>query len=907
MTLSPGTRLGPYEITAAIGAGGMGEVYRALDTKLGRAVAIKVLPTVLAQDAERLARFEREAKLLASLNHSNIAHVYGFESATLPHGSTAHFLAMEMVEGEDLAERLKRGAIPVDEAITIARQIAEGLEEAHEHGIVHRDLKPANVKLTPDGKVKVLDFGLAKAYESNAAGESADVSHSPTMSRHATEAGMIMGTAAYMSPEQARGKTLDRRADIWSFGVVLFEMLTGTRLFSGETVSDVLAAVLTRAPDWKELPQGTPAGVRALLRRCLERDPRKRLHDAADARILLEDLSLEGGVEEDPDRARRGARPGGRSVWVSRIAFFGFGVVAGWATSLFVGGRNAPDRAPASTIRYEIPLPPAHSFQGDLALSPDRRTLVFSAADDALGIRSLWIRPLDNLESKKLEGTEDARFPFWSPDSRELGFFAGGALRVLDTVSGAQRIVTRAGPYTDVRGATWSSTGVIVFNPRYSGGLQRVSDKGGVVEPASRLDVARGEGTHRIPNFLPDGKHFTFYASPGAGSEPGEVCLGQLGSLDHQCLGVSSSSGIPTPSGHLLFVRGKALLAQRLDAASGKLTGDPIPMRLEFPSNVGTSGQRAFSAGGDALAVHLGAPSQNRLVWVDRVGVEQQTVYDRPVDFITYPRLAPDGRRIALCIYRQNSMGNIWILDPARNGETPMTREADNQVAVWSRSGRELAILSFAAGGQSTVLRADLEKPQSARVWKVVPGVANVVSWTVGDHSVLLDAIGVDTASDIFELSESGELRPLIATRATEHSPEASPDGRWLAYVSDVGGREDVYVAPISGQGNPWKISTAGGNEPRWRPDGRELFYIAPGGRMQAVPITPGSTFTAGAAQTLFSARFDASGNRAYDVAKDGRRFLVNLSKSSPNAPIVVILGLGEEIRTLAARLSEAR
>ena len=329
-------------------------------------------------------------------------------------------------------------------------------------------------------------------------------------------------------------------------------------------------------------------------------------------------------------------RPGGRAVWASRIAFLGFGVVAGWATLFLVGGRKASDPAawrPRSATKSRSRR--RHSFQGDLALSPNRRTLVFSVADDATGIRSLWTRPLDALESKKLEATEDPRFPFWSPDSRELGFFAGGELRVLDTVSGAQRMVTRAGLYTDVRGATWSPTGVIVFSPRYSGALQRVSDKGGVVEPASRLDVARGEGTHRIPNFLPDGKHFTFYASAGGGTEPGEVCLGELGSLDHQCLGVSSSSGLPTASGHLLFVRGKALLAQRLDAASGKLTGDPIPMGLEFSSNIGTSGQRAFSAGGDALAVHLGAPSQNRLVWVDRAGVEQQTVYDRPADFIS--------------------------------------------------------------------------------------------------------------------------------------------------------------------------------------------------------------------------------------------------------------------------------
>ena len=878
----------------------MGEVFRARDTKLGREVAIKVLPAALAQDTERVGRFRREAQILATLNHSNIASIYGLEEA----GGTVG-LVMELIAGEDLAQRLRSGAIPVDEAIAIAKQIAEALEEAHEKGIVHRDLKPANVKVTPEGKVKVLDFGLAKALEGDPGGTSnPQISHSPTMSRHATEAGLILGTAAYMSPEQARGKPVDKRADIWSFGVVLHEMLTGERLFTGETVSDVLAAVLTRAPDWKALPQGTPAGVRALLRRCLERDPKKRLHDAADARILLEDSALDGS--DDPRPVTAGERPGqaGRTTWLARIALLAFGAAAGWAASTLVAGTKPPDRPAAATIRYEIPLPKAHSFQGDLALSPNRRTLVFSAADDAFGIRNLWIRPLDGLESKRLENTEDARFPFWSPDSRELGFFAGGELRVLDTVSGAQRVVTRAGSYTEVRGATWSSRGVIVFNPRYSGGLLKVSDKGGAVEPASRLDFARGEGTHRIPNFLPDGRHFTFYASPGAGVEPGEVCLGELGSLEHHCLGVSSSSGIPTPSGHLLFVRGKVLLAQRLDALKGALVGDPIPLGTEFPSNVGTSGQRAFSSGGDALTFHLGAPSQNRMLWVDRKGVEQQVVYDRPADWIFYPRIAPDGRRIALTVYKPNESGSIWVLDPARNGETPMTREGDNQGAVWSRSGRELAILNFTAGGEATVLRAESEKAQSARVWKVVPGLSNVDSWAAGDRGVLLSVIGADTGSDIWELSDAGELRSIIATRATEHSPEASPDGRWLAYVSDVGGREDVYVAPLAGAGTPWKISTAGGNEPKWRPDGKELFYIAPGGRMQAVPITPGATFTAGAQQTLFSARFDASGNRSYDVTADGRRFIVNISKSSPGSPIVVILGLGEEIRTRMTRQS---
>jgi len=910
MTLTAGTRLGPYEISAAIGAGGMGEVYRGRDATLNRDVAVKVLPAALAADSERLARFKREAQVLASLSHSNIAHVYGFEAAILPDGSTAHFLAMEMVEGEDLSERLKRGAIPVEESIAIAKQIAEGLEDAHEHGIIHRDLKPANVEVTPEGKVKILDFGLAKALEGDPSTSAANsqLSHSPTMSRHMTEAGMIMGTAAYMSPEQARGKPVGKGADIWAFGVVLFEMLTGERLFVGETVSDVLAAVLTRDPQWKSLPGSTPPGVVRLLRRCLERDVKRRLHDIGDARLDLEE-PLQSGPIETLSEGARSERAGSSSLstWLRRLSFAAAGAVAGWAAALALSGTKATERAASSTVHYEVSLPPGHSFEGDLAVSPDRRALAFTTVDDALGTRGLWIRPFDSLEFRKVENAEDTRFPFWSPDGRQLGFFNGGELRVLDTISGSQRVLARTGPYTEVRGGSWSPDGVIVFNPRYTGPLLRVSDQGGAVEPASRVESARGEGTHRLPNFLPDGKHFAFYTSPGGGSEPGEVCLGELGSLEHTCLGVANSTGLSTPSGHLLFVRGKALLAQRLDLAARKLVGDPIPLGPEFPSNVGTSGQRAISVAADTLAYQLGAPSSNRTVWVDRKGVEQEVVYDRKGDWVFTPRVSRDGRRIALNVYKPNTLGAVWVLEPSRRSETPIATEGDSQVIEWSRSGRELAIVNFSTGGEAAVLRAEADKPQSARLWKAIPGLFNVDCWGVDDRSVLVTVGGQDSSYDVFELTEAGELRPVLATRAAEYSPELSPDGRWLAYVSDVSGRGEVYVAPFSGQGNPWKISTAGGGEPRWRPDGKELFYLAPGGRLQAVAVTLGATFEAGAPQTLFSARFDTSGNEAYDASADGQRFLVNLSKSSPGAPINVILGLDEEIKARAARQSAGR
>jgi eukaryotic-like serine/threonine-protein kinase len=437
--IATGTHLGSYEITAAIGAGGMGEVFRARDTKLDRDVAIKVLPSELAQDRERLARFEREAKLLASLNHSNIAHVYGFESATLPEGSTAHFLAMELVEGEDLAERLKRGAIPVDEAVAIATQMAEALEEAHEHGIIHRDLKPANVKVTPDGKVKVLDFGLAKAFDTDPGAHSGSnqLSHSPTMSRHATEAGMILGTAAYMSPEQARGKPLDKRTDIWAFGVVLFEMLTGERLFSGETVSDVLAAVLTHEPDWKTLPSATPAGVQRALRRCLERDPRQRVRDAGDIRIELQGARSSASIDR--------AQPA--TVRTRRVLAGGAGIallLGGLAVGFAVGHRSP--EADRRVVRFEIAAPKGLAITdgvtGSIAISPDDRAIVL-VAGDTTGSR-LYLSRFDQGDPVPVPGTSDATDPFFSPDGRWVGFFAAGRLRKVSLADGTQAELTAA-------------------------------------------------------------------------------------------------------------------------------------------------------------------------------------------------------------------------------------------------------------------------------------------------------------------------------------------------------------------------------------------------------------------------------------------------------------------------------
>ncbi|MCM2257254.1 MAG: protein kinase [Vicinamibacteria bacterium] len=885
------SRVGPYEILAPIGAGGMGEVLRARDPKLGREVAIKVLPAAFAQDAERVARFRREAQILAALNHPSIAAIYGLEESE---GTLA--LVMELVEGEDLGARLKRGAIPVDEALAIAKQIAEALEEAHERGIVHRDLKPANVKVTADGKVKVLDFGLAKAFSADpmTGSGSHDLSQSPTLAGAGTMAGVILGTAAYMSPEQARGKAVDRRADIWAFGVVLYEMLTGRRLFAGETVSDVLAAVLTRNPDWQALPAAAPAGLRALLGRCLERDPRRRLQHMGDARVALEDLianagSASGVASEPTTRPRR------TLAWLplALAGLAGLGLGVGLVRRDPAAGMAG---APGGPVRMEVPLAAGIRFLGDLALSPDGRVLVFTgqAAD---GSRSLWQRSLDSLAIQPIAGTADARFPFWSPDGRRLGFFAGGELRVLDFVSGAVRSVTPTGPYSDVRGGAWGADDTIVFAPTYAGGLLRVSAAGGPAQPATQLDTARGHGTHRVPRFLPDGRHFFFYASAGTGVEPGQLCLGTLGSTEHRCLAESDSEAVALAADVVLFVRGRALLAQEFDAEGLQLRGEPVAVGIEMPSNLGTSGHRGLAAGAGHLAYHTGSTSSVRVAWFGRDGSEGTSVYDKGY-WLFGPRLDPTGRRVALSVYRPGSQGEIWLVDPERNTELRLTQRDDTSMALWSRSGRELALMNQSPQ-RNAVYRVEADRPETLELWRAVPGLVSVDSWLPADRGLLFTSIGATTRADIWRLDRAPDAlpQPVLATSAAEHSAELSPDGRWLAYVSDETGREEIYVRRLDGAGSPWKVSSGGANDPRWRADGRELFFVAPGGRLHAVATTLGETFSAAPPQLLFTQRLDESGNRQYDVSPDGRRFVINVQKATEETPIVLVLGWADEIR----------
>ena len=889
MGLSPGSRVGPYEITALIGAGGMGEVYRATDTNLGREVAIKVLPAALAADAERLGRFRREAQLLAALNHPSIAAIHGLEvSAGTP------FLVLELVEGEDLARRLARGPIPPDEAIDIARRIAEALEEAHEKGIVHRDLKPANVCLAPDGKVKVLDFGLAKAFTAGAAsGPGADLSRSPTLVQSGTQAGVILGTAAYMSPEQARGRDVDRRADIWAFGAVLWEMLTGRPLFEGETLSDVLAAVLTREPDWPALPTGTPAHVVRLLRRCLERDPRRRLQAIGEARIELERGTDDAG---DAASAIRSAAPAisGRGWWLAS----GMVVLAAAAGAAATMALRPGPPAPAGQAAFTLDPPAEHHFVGGLALSRDGRSLAFVARDPG-GQLALWVRNLDALDPRRIAGTEGARFPFWAPDGRRLGFFAEGELRTLDLIGGAVRSVVRTNNAPEVRGAAWGADDVIVFAPTFTGALLQVGASGGTPTPATRLDAARGDGTHRWPSFLPDGRRFLFYAAQGTGTEPGEVRLGAVGSGTAHPLAAAHSGAVFLPPRTILSVIGQSLVAQEVDLDRPGLVGEPLPLGVDLPGSVGISGFRCLAAAERGIVAYRQVQAGvTRLVWVDRQGRELSTVADDGA-WHYLPRLSPDGSRVAVSHYESGANhGDVHIHDAGRHLDTRVTfDDNDDQNVCWSPDGRALAVAVTSIAGRGVYL-LDPARPGERRLWRGSDRPIFPEDW-FPDGSLLVSIVADDNRTDLYRLppGENAEPVPVITSAFSEQDPALTADGRWLAYVGDSTGRNEIYVRALA-TGEEWRVSQAGGTSPLWRRDGRELYFLDSRGYIVAVPATIGTGFSMGAPVPLFTALLDDASGRQYDATADGGRFMLNRRRDTAERPIVMMVGLPGAART---------
>jgi Tol biopolymer transport system component/predicted Ser/Thr protein kinase len=742
------TSIAHYRITAKLGeGGGMGEVWRATDTKLGREVAIKVLPDRFAADPDRTGRFHREAQVLASLNHPNIAAIYGVEERTI---------VMELVEGDTLAELMARGPVPVAEALPMARQIAEALEAAHEKGIVHRDLKPANVKVTPAGAIKVLDFGLAMAVSSagSAAGGPADLNTSPTLTVRATQAGMIMGTAAYMSPEQARGMAVDKRSDIWAFGVLLYELLTGRAMFAGETISDTLAAVLRADIDLTALPPETPAAIRRLLRRCLERDRKRRLPDIADARLEI-DEALSGALESPASAVAPQTRAAFRwwNVAVALVALAGLALAV-------VHFRETPPQPAA--VRFQIPAPEKASFGSTgLALSPDGRQLAFIASG-ADGRTMLWVRPLDSVAAHALPGTEGADvLPFWSPDSRSIGFLVQGKVKRIEAAGGPPQTLAEVPGI--VTGGSWSRDGVVIFGTP-TGGLFRVPQAGGVATRATTADERHGELGHLYPWFLPDGRHFLYVLSARNPDAVG-IYLATLEGAERKRLAATNQGGAYAPpaagsqNGHLLFLRAGTLMALPLDARRFEPAGEPFPVAEQVGSRRGT-GFFSVSANG-VLAYRNGAGGTSQLAWFDRQG-KSLGALGPPGNYASGPTLSPDGNRVA--VDQMDTVGNreVWVLDVARGVPTRFTLNSLQDISpAWSADGTRLAFASIrGAAGTDGIYQNDFSGTGKEELLlpSGMPMVPN--DWSPDGRYLLYSALSQKTGSDLWVLPAAAGTPP---------------------------------------------------------------------------------------------------------------------------------------------------
>ena len=897
-----GQTLSHYRITAALGAGGMGEVYRATDSNLGRDVAIKVLPPEVAHDAERLARFRREAHLLAALNHPNIAAIYGLEEA-----DGKPFLALELVEGEDLKQRLARGAIPVDEALEIAEQIALALEEAHAKGIVHRDLKPANVKLTPGGKVKVLDFGLAKAWAGDAAdgsSSSSALSQSPTLAHTGTAAGLILGTAAYMSPEQARGRPVDKRADVWAFGVLLWEMLSGRALFAGDTVTDVIAAVVTREPDLDALPAATPPAVRRLIARCLRKDPRTRLPDIGAARLELQDVRS-GATAEGPAAALEagiGAERRGRTrerLWAALAV-----ALAGLAAVLLSQRSHTASEAPPAA-HFVLDTPEGVTLgDGTPVLSPDGRKLVFDG-QSASGVWQIWIRALDSTEARPLPGTDAGGALTWSPDGTTLAFVTGGEIRKL-VLAGGTVLRICALPRPLIAGGTWSEAGDLVFaaagSSDFAFTLYRVPAAGGEATPLTTLDQSRGETAHTSPQFLPDGRRLLFRVTssqaPNAGlfatslEAPGER---------RRILPETRHFEYATP-GHLLSVQDGVLTARRFDPRQLDTKGEAVSVA----SNVATWTQVPdfswFSASATGHLAWLSGRSgtrQLRLEWLDRAGKVLGTLGEPA----TYGQMAlsPDGRRVAAEIQDPKTGVDLWLIDVARDVASRLTTDAANErEPVWSPDGRELLFTSD-SGGDENILHKALQGSEPAAPLPggvgATPGERDLPeNWSRAGNTLLYMTLGKDRTFWAFPMDGKGKPERLLSGQFSIDEPHVSPDGRWLAYISTESGQFELYVEPFRRRGEKLRVSTSGGGQPRWRGDGRELFYLSPDGGIVSVSVREGASgLELGRPTTLVSAdRTQAVVTGPdyddWDVTPDGQRFLVKVSATPVERPRIHVL-----------------
>jgi serine/threonine protein kinase/Tol biopolymer transport system component len=873
-----GETLAHYRITSKLGAGGMGEVFRATDSRLNREVALKFLPEHLAGDKDRMVRFHREAQVLASLSHPNIAGIHGLEESA---GRSA--LVMELVEGEDLAERLARGPLPLPEALRIAQQIAEALETAHDKGVIHRDLKPANIKVTADGQVKVLDFGLAKALDTG----STPLADATATLNVATRVGIVMGTVAYMSPEQASGSPVDKRTDVWAFGVVLFEMLAGRRLFEGETTSHTMADVLRAEIDWRRLPPSTPAAIRRLLERCLERDRKRRLQAIGEARIAIDDYL----ADTAPSGSRSAATPAiqtpvaaNRLPWlVAAAAVVALLGALGWWWSQRSARSN--ELALRADLRISD-LPLFTDVGSSFELSPDARRLVYVAGTTQQ--QHLFLRAMDQLDAVKLvEGTTLANSPyqpFFSPDGQWLGFVTAGEMRKVPVTGGTPLTICKV---TRSRGATWTPDGTIVFAPNPSSGLFRVSANGGEPQPLTTLDRGKKEATHRWPQALPGGKAvlFTSHRQVASDFDNATIDVLTLATGARKVVLKGGSFARYVPSGHLVYVSKAALFAVPFDATRLEVTGSPSPVVQNVYWNptegaaqmsFSTTGVFAYLRGGPEVATYP-------IVLVDRRGGTTRLIEDAGA--YANPRLSPDGKRLALTVLKDGNF-DIWVYDLERGVPTRLTfNDAADTEQVWSPDGRYLIFSSGRGGGADNLYRKRADGSGDEEQLTRSDDPLWPSSWSRDGQSVVFAGMGPNGNFDISMLALGDKkVQPLLNTTFREADGAVSPDGRWLAYTSNESGRLEVYIRPFPTGAGRWQVSDAGGGLPRWSGTGRELFYRVDDGIMVASIDVEGDSLRTGKPVRLFTGPFrggvtgvSIGGNifADYDVTSDGQRFIM--------------------------------
>jgi serine/threonine-protein kinase len=899
MPLIAGSRVGPYEVLAPLGKGGMGEVFRARDPRLGREVALKALPALLANDPDRLARFEREAKLLAALSHPSIAAIYGVED-----DPSGRVLVLELAEGETLEQRLARGRMPVDEVVAVARAIADALESAHERGIVHRDLKPANVKVAPDGRVKVLDFGLATAFGDAVSSDSGGMSQSPTISARMTGAGMLLGTAAYMSPEQARGKPVDKRADIWSFGVVLWEMLAGRRLFHGETVTDLLAAVLREDIDWKALPAGLSPDLLLLLRRCLERDPRRRLRDIGEACLILEDFASGVPAEEigtvPAAAASQARRPG---IWIASLGMALLAAALAWMA------RGARDAAPKAVSRLSFTLPGTADLdvlddRQMLALSKDGRTVVFKARDG--GVSRLYARRLEDTAPVPIAGTEGATDIFLSPDGEWVAFSSEGKLRKVPLRGGATVTLCETG---QGRGGAWGPDGTIVFTPEVTGGLVKVPASGGTPVPLTAVDATKGERSHRWPEFTPDGKSILF--TVGTLDKPGDYDDGRIDivSLDgsnRRPVVTGASLARVAPNGYLLTTSRGVLDAVPFDATRGTVHGAPVPV-FEGVAGDPSSGVAYFAVADDGtMAYFSGGPTgrERDVVWVARDG--KATPLPIPGKEYRDVRMSPDGTRLALSEGAgAGRQSDISIYDMARQTMLRLTDDGKSGTPVWTPDSRAVIYDDYTS---NTLVERPADGSGLPEKIGDAPGDIVTPTCVAPDLSIiLLSRIGAPTKGDIMALAlKGGAVTPVVATPAHETEGIFSPDGRFLAYTFTQTADPGIIVQSYPGPGGRWVISDGRAVGARWPREGKEIFYLSQESLMR-VPITSLQPFTYGRPERvvdLHTLRTSPRwGNSQYDVTPDGQHFVFLIDRQRESGPkqVNVVLNWTEDVARLTA------